>query len=76
MYKEPRQRESNFGADSFDAEMVEAALIYHQERVADLARGEVPVEVVAFVAGACWARQVLLGDDKEENENSTKESKS
>jgi hypothetical protein len=76
MRKEPLQSESNLGTDSFDAEMVEAALIYHRERVANLARGEVPVEVVAFVAGACWARQVLLGDDKEENENSTKESKS
>ena len=66
MRKEPLQSESNLGTDSFDAEMVEAALIYHRERVANLARGEVPVEVVAFVAGACWARQVLLGDDKED----------
>jgi hypothetical protein len=54
-----RQSKPNLGTDSFDAEMVEAALIYYRERVADLARGEIPVEVVAFVAGACWARQVL-----------------
>ena len=57
MRGEPRQSESKLGTDSFDAQMVETALIYHRERVADLARGEVPVELMAFVAGACWARR-------------------
>jgi hypothetical protein len=66
MRNEPRQSESNLGTDSFDAEMVEAALVYHWELAPGRANGYVPVDVAAFIAGACWARQVLLGDEKKE----------
>ena len=50
-----------FGTDVFDSEIVEAALVYHRE----LAKAkDWPAEVRAFIAGACWARQVLLGEGK------------
>jgi len=45
--------------------MVEAALVYYQELAHGQAKGYVPVEVAAFIAGACWARQLLLGEEKE-----------
>jgi len=54
-----------FGTDAFDSEMVEAALVYYQELAHGQAKGYVPVEVAAFIAGACWARQLLLGEEKE-----------
>jgi hypothetical protein len=50
-----------FGTDPFDSEMVEVALVYHRELAHRQAKGYVPVEVRAFIAGACWAKQVLLG---------------
>ena len=63
MRGEPRQSESNLGTDNFDAEMAEAALVYRRELAPGRAKGYVPVEVAAFIVGACWARQVLLGDE-------------
>jgi hypothetical protein len=51
--------------DSFDWELVEAAWCHHRQVCAEV-KAHVPSEVAAFIAGACWARQVLLG--KRENQ--------
>src|SRR6516165_11292152 len=59
-----RQSESNPGTDNFDAEMVEAALVYYRELAPRRANGYIPIEVAAFIAGACWARQVLVGEER------------
>jgi hypothetical protein len=63
MREKPHQSESNLGTDNFDAEMVEAALVYHRVLAPGRAKGYVPVEAAAFIVEACWARQVLLGDE-------------
>jgi hypothetical protein len=39
--------------------VVEAALTYHLQVSARDAKGKVPVEVAAFIAGACWVKEVL-----------------
>jgi hypothetical protein len=54
-----RQSNLNLGTDDFDSSVVEAAWAYHVQIRAGNAKGYVPVEVAAFIAGACWAKQVL-----------------
>jgi hypothetical protein len=54
-----RQLEPDLGTDDFDSSVVEAAWAYHVQIRAGNAKGYVPVEVAAFIAGACWAKQVL-----------------
>jgi hypothetical protein len=61
-----RQLERDLGTDDFDSSVVEAAWAYHRQLGAN-AKGHVPVEVAAFIAGACLARQLFLGDPKEPN---------
>jgi hypothetical protein len=61
-----RRSDSNLGKDDFDSSVVEAAWTYHMQIGVDGDKGYIPVEVAAFIAGACWARQVLLGDEKED----------
>ena len=41
-----------------DSSVVEAAWTCHIQIGVDSDKGYVPVEVVAFIAEACWARQV------------------
>jgi hypothetical protein len=50
--------------DTFEAEMVEAARHYHLQVTHGQAKGCVAPEITAFIAGACWARQVLLEEEK------------
>jgi hypothetical protein len=38
--------------------MIEAARLYHLP----LAKGYMPVEVAGFIAEACWAKRVLVGE--------------
>jgi hypothetical protein len=45
--------------------MLEAARIYHLQLAHGRAKGYMPVEVAAFIAGACWAKQVLVGERKD-----------
>ena len=59
-----RQNKSHLGTDDFDSSVVEAAWAYHRQIGAGYAKGNVPVEVAAFIAGACWAKQVLLGEEE------------
>ena len=66
MLTTPRQSDSNLGTDNFDSSVVEAAWTYHQQIDAGDAKGHVPVEVAAFIAGACWAKQVLKSGEKED----------
>jgi hypothetical protein len=42
-----------------------AERVYHLQLHYGQAEGSVPPEVAAFIAVACWARQVLLGEGKE-----------
>ena len=49
--------------DAFEAEMVEAARLYHLQVAQGKAKGYVAPEIAAFIAGA-WARQVLLEEEK------------
>jgi DNA-binding CsgD family transcriptional regulator len=60
MLKSRRQSKSNLGTDTFDLEMLEAAWACHRQIGAGDAKGYVPVEVAAFIAGACWAKLMLL----------------
>ena len=54
-----RQLERDLGTDNFDSSVLEAAWIYHRQIGARYAKGIVPVEVAAFIAGACWARMLV-----------------
>jgi hypothetical protein len=44
--------------------MLEAARIYHLQLAHGQAKGYMPVEVAAFIAGACWAKQVIVAEGK------------
>jgi hypothetical protein len=59
MRRAGRQSNLNLGTDDFGSSVVEAAWAYHVQIRADTAKGYVPVELAAFIAGACWAKQVL-----------------
>jgi hypothetical protein len=61
-----RQSTSDLGTDNFDSSVVEAAWAYHRRIGAGGVKGYIPVEVAAFIAGACWARQVLKICEKED----------
>jgi hypothetical protein len=58
-----RQLEHDLGTENFDSSVLEAAWIYHRQIGGSHAKGNVPVEVAAFLAGACWAH--LLVAEKE-----------
>jgi len=45
--------------------MLDAARVYHLHVAHGQAKGYVPVEVAAFIAGACWAKQVIVGEGKD-----------
>jgi hypothetical protein len=62
MRHEWRQPKPDLGIESFDSAVVQAAYAYHVQ-IGGHARGNVPVEVAAFIAGACWVRQVLVGGE-------------
>jgi hypothetical protein len=65
-YCMPQSRERSkpdLGTNDFDSSVVQAAYAYHRQIGAGHAKGNVPVEVAAFIAGACWARQVVLGGE-------------
>jgi hypothetical protein len=64
MPNERRQPKPDLGTDNFDSSVFQAAWAYHQQIGAGNAKGNVPVEVAAFIAGACWA-QLLEGGEKE-----------
>ena len=59
MRHQRRQPKPNLGTEDFDSAVVEAAWAYHVQIRAGNAKGYVPVELAAFIAGACWAKQVL-----------------
>jgi hypothetical protein len=51
--------------NAFDSEMLEAARVYHLHLAHRQAKGYMPTEVAAFIAGACWAKAfVAEGNDK------------
>ena len=54
------QSDSGLGTDDFDPSVVEAAWAYHQQIGGSQAKGNVPVEVAAFIAGACWSAHMLV----------------
>jgi hypothetical protein len=60
-----RQLERDLGTDDFDSSVVQAAWAYHRQIGAGHAKGNVPVEVAAFIAGACWAKEELVGERKD-----------
>jgi len=53
------ESKSNLGTDNFDSSVVQAAWTYHRQIGGSHAKGNVPVEVAAFIAGACWARMLV-----------------
>jgi hypothetical protein len=59
-----RQSKPYAETSDFNQRIVDAAGVYQRQLVDGSARGYMPVEVAAFVAGACWARQ-LLASEKE-----------
>ena len=61
MPEERKRSKPNLGMNDFDSSVVQAAYAYHLQIGASHAKGNVSVEVAAFIAGACWAKQVHLG---------------
>jgi hypothetical protein len=59
------QSKSNLGTDDFDASVVEAAQAYHMLIGIRYAKSRTPIEVAAFIAGACWAKEVLKSPERE-----------
>jgi hypothetical protein len=60
-----RQSGLTLETNAFDTEMLDAARVYHLHVAHGQAKGYVPVEVAAFIAGACWAKQVIVGEGKD-----------
>ena len=58
----PQQSGSNLGKDRFDSSVIEAARAYHQQIGAGHAKSNVPVEVAAFIAGACWGARMFFAE--------------
>jgi hypothetical protein len=65
MLKERRQPNPDLRTDNFDSSVFQAAWAYHQQIGAHHAKGNVPVEVPAFIAGACLAKQLLKSCENE-----------
>ena len=59
------ESKSNLGTDNFDSSVVQAARAYHMQIGVGGPKGNVPVELAAFIAGACWARQVIVAEGKD-----------
>jgi hypothetical protein len=55
----------HLGTDDFDSSVVQAAWAYHTQIGVGGPRSNVPVELAAFIAGACWARQVIVAKGKD-----------
>jgi hypothetical protein len=47
-------------ANAFVSEILEAARVYHMHLANGGAKAYMPVELSAFIAGARWARQMLV----------------
>ena len=60
-----RQLERDLGTDDFDSSVVQAAWAYHMQIGVGGPKSNVPVELAAFIAGACWAKEVLVGERKD-----------
>jgi hypothetical protein len=65
MRKSRRQSNSDLETDDFDSSVFQAAWAYHHQIGAHHAKGNLPVEVPAFIAGACWAKQLLKSCEME-----------
>jgi hypothetical protein len=65
MRKSQRQSRSNLGTEDFDSLVVEAAWVYHRQ-IGSQAKANMPVEVAAFIAGACWGAHMLVAGTKEQ----------
>ena len=64
--REPeRQSRSNLGTDDFDSSVIQAAWAYHMQIGVGGPKSNVSVELAAFIAGACWARQVIVAEGKD-----------
>jgi len=63
----PQQSSSNLGR--VDSSVVEAAWTYHQQIGGSRAKGNVPVEEAAFIAGACWGAHLLVAEKEEQLRN-------
>jgi hypothetical protein len=61
MHKAQQQSKPNLSMDAFEVEMVEAARFYNLQATRGQAKGYLPPAEAAFIAGACWANEVLLG---------------
>ena len=59
-----RQSKPYAETNDFNQQIIEAAGVYQRQLVDGSATGYMPVEVAAFIAGACWARQVLASGTK------------
>ena len=65
--QEPRrQLKRDLGTDDFDSSVVQAAWAYHTQIGVGGPKSNVPVEFAAFIAGACWARQVIVAEKEEQ----------
>jgi hypothetical protein len=66
MRKSQRQSSSNLRTEDFDSSVVDAAWAYHEQIGGSHAKGTVPVEVAAFIAGACWSAYMLVAEKEEQ----------
>jgi len=60
-----QQSRLNLGTDDFDSSVVQAGWVYHRQISVGCPKSNAPVELAAFIAGACWARQVMVGEGKD-----------
>jgi hypothetical protein len=61
----PKTQRQSIGTNDFDSSVVQAAWAYHRQIGVGGPKSNVPVELAAFIAGACWARQVIVGEGKD-----------
>jgi hypothetical protein len=63
MRKQRKQSKATPETDNFDSSAVEAAWTYYLRASGGHPKGHVPNELIAaFIAGACWAKQLLKLD--------------
>jgi hypothetical protein len=65
MRVERQQSKPSLGTDDFDSSVVQAAWAYHTQIGVGGPKSNAPVELAAFITGACWAKQVLARKERE-----------
>jgi hypothetical protein len=69
MLKASQRSNSSLERENFDSSVVEAAWAYHRRIGGSHTKRNTPVEVVAFIAGACWGAHILVAEKEEQLRN-------